>query len=177
MHSTNEFLTRWFEFGVRRDAAAVNRGFLGWLDRRREPGRPFFAFLNYLDAHTPYLVPQGAGTISVGSPRRIANCGSSTICGLPATSLPCRALIWTWHATATTTVSHTWTRVLANFLTTGAPWAARSDVDPDHFGSWRGTGRARSLHARREPLCHGDPRTAVSCPPRAPSPRLWWAIP
>jgi arylsulfatase A-like enzyme len=45
---------------VRRDAESVNRGFLRWLDNRREPGRPFFAFLNYLDAHAPYKVPSGA---------------------------------------------------------------------------------------------------------------------
>ena len=36
---------------------SINRGFLSWLDGRREPGRPFFVFLNYLDAHAPYKVP------------------------------------------------------------------------------------------------------------------------
>jgi arylsulfatase A-like enzyme len=41
----------------RKDAGSINREFLAWLSRRREPGRPFFAFLNYLDAHTPYLPP------------------------------------------------------------------------------------------------------------------------
>jgi arylsulfatase A-like enzyme len=46
--------------GERKDAATVNREFLGWLSRRREPGRPFFAFLNYVDAHAPYLLPPGA---------------------------------------------------------------------------------------------------------------------
>jgi arylsulfatase A-like enzyme len=40
----------------RKPAAQVNGDFLRWLDRR-EPGRPFFAFLNYYDAHTPYLPP------------------------------------------------------------------------------------------------------------------------
>jgi len=34
-------------------AAQVNRDLLGWLSRIE--GRPFFAFLNYFDAHTPYL--------------------------------------------------------------------------------------------------------------------------
>ncbi|MHC5544646.1 sulfatase-like hydrolase/transferase, partial [Singulisphaera rosea] len=43
----------------RKDAAALNREFTGWLSRRREPRRPFFAFLNYYDAHAPYLPPQG----------------------------------------------------------------------------------------------------------------------
>jgi arylsulfatase A-like enzyme len=41
---------------VRKRAAEVNREFLSWLDRDREP-RPFFAFLNYYDAHGPYQPP------------------------------------------------------------------------------------------------------------------------
>jgi arylsulfatase A-like enzyme len=43
--------------GDRKDAARINRDFLGWLDGRG-PGRPFFAFLNYYDAHHPYLTPE-----------------------------------------------------------------------------------------------------------------------
>lgn len=39
-----------------KDAADVNEEFLSWVDRRRA-GRPFFAFLNYFDAHMPYLPP------------------------------------------------------------------------------------------------------------------------
>jgi arylsulfatase A-like enzyme len=41
------------------DAGSINREFLDWLSQRREPARPFFAFLNYLDAHTMYLLPPG----------------------------------------------------------------------------------------------------------------------
>jgi arylsulfatase A-like enzyme len=52
---TYQTLTR----GERKDARVVNREFLDWLSRRREPGRPFFAFVNYVDAHSPYLLPQG----------------------------------------------------------------------------------------------------------------------
>ena len=37
----------------------VNREFLDWLTRRRQPERPFFAFLNYYDAHAPYQLPSG----------------------------------------------------------------------------------------------------------------------
>jgi arylsulfatase A-like enzyme len=40
----------------RKSAAAVNREFLDWLDGVREG--PFFAFLNYFDAHDPYLPPE-----------------------------------------------------------------------------------------------------------------------
>jgi arylsulfatase A-like enzyme len=44
----------------RKGAAVVNREFLNWLSERRQPDRPFFAFLNYLDAHDPYeLLPTG----------------------------------------------------------------------------------------------------------------------
>lgn len=37
----------------RKTAREVNAELLAWLDQA--PGRPFFAFLNYLDAHEPYL--------------------------------------------------------------------------------------------------------------------------
>ncbi len=41
----------------RKEATGVNREFLDWLARRRQPERPFFAFLNYYDAHSPYDLP------------------------------------------------------------------------------------------------------------------------
>ncbi|MEZ4588509.1 MAG: sulfatase [Gemmatimonadales bacterium] len=44
------------ELIVRKKAPEVNRRFLRWLDRR--PSRPFFAFLNYYDAHTPFVPPE-----------------------------------------------------------------------------------------------------------------------
>jgi arylsulfatase A-like enzyme len=43
------------EFPRRKSAAELNRAFLSWLSRREQ--RPFFAFLNYFDAHAPYLAP------------------------------------------------------------------------------------------------------------------------
>ena len=39
----------------RKNAADITDDFLGWLDHRGD--RPFFAFLNYFDAHEPYLPP------------------------------------------------------------------------------------------------------------------------
>jgi arylsulfatase A-like enzyme len=48
-----------FDAGRRKPAAAVNREFLDWLSRRDRPGRPFFAFLNYFDVHSPYKLPEG----------------------------------------------------------------------------------------------------------------------
>ena len=40
-----------------KDADRVNRDFSRWLSAH--PDRPFFAFLNYVDAHDPYIVPPG----------------------------------------------------------------------------------------------------------------------
>jgi arylsulfatase A-like enzyme len=60
LRALQEWLRPLFRYAVRSDAASINRGFLSWLDRRPDPGRPFFAFLNYLDAHSPYEVPSYA---------------------------------------------------------------------------------------------------------------------
>ena len=39
-------------------ASSLNQSFLKWLSQRRLD-RPFFAFLNYYDAHDPYVAPTG----------------------------------------------------------------------------------------------------------------------
>jgi arylsulfatase A-like enzyme len=45
--------------GHRKSAERINRNFLEWLSSRSgTPERPFFAFLNYYDAHHPYLSPE-----------------------------------------------------------------------------------------------------------------------
>ena len=43
----------------RKTAALLNRELLDWLSRRTQPERPFFAFLNFSDAHTPYELSPG----------------------------------------------------------------------------------------------------------------------
>jgi arylsulfatase A-like enzyme len=43
----------------RKDAARINHDFLSWVSEQEQEHRPFFAFLNYFDAHTPYLLPDG----------------------------------------------------------------------------------------------------------------------
>lgn len=40
----------------RKRASDINRSVLRWIERDRE--KPFFAFLNYIDCHDPYLPPQ-----------------------------------------------------------------------------------------------------------------------
>ncbi len=64
-----ESLLAWFEMkrrilapmqNLRLDADQLNRETLAWLDSTRPTGRPFFLFLNYFDAHSPYSLPAGA---------------------------------------------------------------------------------------------------------------------
>jgi arylsulfatase A-like enzyme len=43
----------------RKWAPEVNRELLDWLSNRDQPKRPFFAFLNYYDAHSPYHLAPG----------------------------------------------------------------------------------------------------------------------
>ena len=46
----------------RKSAETVNAEFLEWLNRRRD-SRPYFVFLNYMDAHEPYQPPAGFDNI------------------------------------------------------------------------------------------------------------------
>jgi arylsulfatase A-like enzyme len=48
-----------FDAGSRKPADEVRREFLDWLSRRPQPDRPFFAFLNFYDAHYPYRIRAG----------------------------------------------------------------------------------------------------------------------
>jgi arylsulfatase A-like enzyme len=41
----------------RKNAADITAAFLDWRRANRDGQRPFFAFLNYIDAHDPYLPP------------------------------------------------------------------------------------------------------------------------
>ena len=62
-------------------AADVDRGFLDWLSWQRTRGRPFFAFLNYNDAHTPYEVPDDSAPGFGSGPRpgtTASSCSSGT---------------------------------------------------------------------------------------------------
>ncbi len=42
-----------------RGAQGINQGFLDWLAGQRRRDRPFFTFLNYFDAHEPFVLPRG----------------------------------------------------------------------------------------------------------------------
>ena len=43
----------------RKGASVGNRELLDWISQRPQKERPFFAFVNYLDAHYPYLLVPG----------------------------------------------------------------------------------------------------------------------
>jgi len=60
-----ELFGRHSQFG-RKAAPDVSAEFLTWLDRHED--RPFFAFLNYFDAHDPYPAPAPFDTL-FGAPR------------------------------------------------------------------------------------------------------------
>ena len=62
-----------FVVNPRKDAGSINRGFLNWLAQRRQPKRPFFAFLNFFDAHAHYVLPRGAEYRFGVKPRRTAD--------------------------------------------------------------------------------------------------------
>jgi arylsulfatase A-like enzyme len=57
-----EGFTTSFEALVGKTAETVNQQFMGWLGRRNGD-RPFFAFLNYFDAHGPYRPPAPFDTL------------------------------------------------------------------------------------------------------------------
>ncbi len=51
---------RWFSYYDllnRKSAPEINQAFLNWLPLAKKESRPFFAYLNYFDAHEPYLPP------------------------------------------------------------------------------------------------------------------------
>ncbi|NOT09384.1 MAG: sulfatase-like hydrolase/transferase [Gemmatimonadales bacterium] len=53
--------------------ASVSANFLGWLDGQRgAPRRPWFAFLNYYEAHGPYLPPAPYDTMFFARPAPVA---------------------------------------------------------------------------------------------------------
>lgn len=58
MNSVNIFrkIFNNYQFFGRKSAEKLNNDFLSWLPR--SGGRPFFAFLNYYDAHDPYIPPK-----------------------------------------------------------------------------------------------------------------------
>jgi arylsulfatase A-like enzyme len=69
----DSWIAPFFVVNGRKDADSINRGFMNWLARRRQPARPFFAFLNFFDAHAHYVLPRGAEYRFGVKPRRTAD--------------------------------------------------------------------------------------------------------
>jgi arylsulfatase A-like enzyme len=57
LRPVQDVLLEWILTRDRISAHAINQKFVAWLARRRGPQRPFFVFLNYFDAHSPYVPP------------------------------------------------------------------------------------------------------------------------
>jgi arylsulfatase A-like enzyme len=55
--SQESWVRNLFAVERRKNAEMINGEFTEWLAQRRESTRPFFAFLNYYDAHAPYVLP------------------------------------------------------------------------------------------------------------------------
>src|SRR5262249_23481779 len=55
----------------RKDAARINPDALQWISAQN--GRPFFAFLNYFDAHAPYYLPQSKSERHFGREPNLAS--------------------------------------------------------------------------------------------------------
>lgn len=53
----------------RKSAEVVNREFLDWVGR--DEGTPFFAFLNFFDAHVPFHAPDSVRALLPGVPARL----------------------------------------------------------------------------------------------------------
>jgi arylsulfatase A-like enzyme len=54
-NNTSRHTFHYYNLLGRKTAEELNSNFLGWLSKNQE--RPFFAFLNYFDAHAPYMPP------------------------------------------------------------------------------------------------------------------------
>ena len=55
-------MIRWYNELGRKPAPDMNADFLRWLTNR-DRSRPYFAFINFFDAHAPYLPPQPYDTL------------------------------------------------------------------------------------------------------------------
>lgn len=61
-------LVKYYNLLGRKSAERLNYDFLSWLSRQEQ--RPFFAFLNYFDAHNPYIPPPPYDGMFGNLPRR-----------------------------------------------------------------------------------------------------------
>jgi arylsulfatase A-like enzyme len=64
------FDTREFDLLFTR-SEQINRAAFRWLDRARSAGQPFFLFLNYMDAHDPYIPPAPFKSLFAGYDRSL----------------------------------------------------------------------------------------------------------
>ena len=150
----------------KKHAGVVNQEFLSWLQERPEPGRPFFAFLNYFDAHSRYVLPPGAEYRFGQKPRTDADFQFLERWDeVDKAKLPqhYRSLITDCYDNC---LAYLDLRLGELFEELRRPGRARSHVLDCDGRPWRRTGRARPVRPWRKPLPHrGAACRSCSCLP------------
>ena len=152
---------------TRQDAAAINDHFLAWLARTDH--RPFFAFLNYFDAHEPYLPPSLFAEDSALACRAAIIFLSKTCaeaCVRIGSSGRRKKKLrpnWTCTMAPSPTSTINWIGCLASCKNGGLLEEYRHHR---HIGSRRAIRRTRALPSRQQPLSTVAPCAAddfISC--------------
>ena len=120
-----------------RGAYGTNDAFLGWL-RHRRPDRPFFAFLNYFDAHGPYVPPRDgrAASVSGPSPR-----GTMNFCSVS----------WVWTAARSrngTSCSPATVTTIASLFSMNNLVGCSTSYDDKDFSTTRWSSSPRTMEKR-----------------------------
>ncbi len=117
----------WHQLLVSKPAPEINAALLRWVDRDRE--RPFFAFLNYYDAHKPVVPPEPYASRFLPPGSRSSPIQSAArptrSPGIPTSSPEL--------SRATTARSRTWTlssTTSSGRWTSGGCWSERSSSSP-----------------------------------------------
>ena len=142
--------------GGRKDADRINSDFLTWLPTTK--GRPFFAFLNYFDAHAPYFTPDRAD-------RHF---------GLRPTTAGDQEIIRGWQSRSTAAatphelelardayddcIAYLDAALGAVIRRVGSPGSSRQHADHRHRRPRRGDRRAQPPRPRPEPVQRGAAR-------------------
>ena len=150
------FVNTYVFSGKRKTAETVNADFLNWLSLRRQETRPFFAFLNYFDAHDAYF-PPGPSNYRFGlRPRTPAD-----FMVLQNWELIDKPSLDEYYKTLAVDCYDDCISYLdeqLNLLISSLGQRAAGPDDSDHYSRSRGgLWRARPLCARREPLSRRGP--------------------
>jgi len=71
-HTTRDSPERYKSIAFHKTGPVTHEAFVGWLDETRDEKRPFFAFLNYMEAHAYRLPSERARTVVAPDPQSYA---------------------------------------------------------------------------------------------------------